>query len=93
MHSKTDSLVDGSDVHGREVDGAFLVDSFSQMVTESGSWDYYMSRMLLDLWQRTGRVFMAVCAGGSALTTPCSGGIPTPSPCPRRLPRERGACA
>ena len=65
----------GSDVHGREVDGAFLVDSFSQMVTESGSWDYYMSRMLLDLWQRTGRVFMAVCAGGSALTTPCSGGL------------------
>ena len=57
----------GSDVHGREVEGAFLVDSFSQMVTESGSWDFYMSRMLLDVWQRTGRVFMAVCAGGSAL--------------------------
>ena len=65
----------GSEVYAREVEGAFLVDSFSQMVTESGSWDYFMSRMLLDIWQRTGRVFMAVCAGGSALTSPCGGGL------------------
>ena len=46
-----------------------------QMIKESGGWDYYMSRMLLNLWQRTGRVFMAVCAGGSALTKPCGGGL------------------
>ena len=34
-----------------------------------------MSRMLLVVWQRTGRVFMAVCAGGSALSNPVSGGL------------------
>ena len=67
--------VPGTAVYGREVEGAFLVDSLSQMVSESGGWDYYMSRMLLDVWQRTGRVFMAVCAGGSALANPCGGGL------------------
>ena len=34
-----------------------------------------MGRMLLHLWKQTGHVYMAVCAGGSALSFPCGGGL------------------
>ena len=48
--------------------GAFLVDSFSYMV-EHGSWrtEYYLARLLKELWLETGYVFMAVYCGGAAL--------------------------
>ena len=51
---------------GKGVTGAFLVDSFFQFHVDAKTWDYYMGRMLLYLWEKTGRVYMAVCAGGSA---------------------------
>ena len=55
--------------------GCFVVDSFAQMVKEDGSWSWYMTRMLTDMWKSTGRVYIAVCAGGSALLAPCGGGM------------------
>ena len=60
---------------GKPVEGVFLVDSYSQMVVDQWTWDYYMGRMLRHLWERTGKVFMAVCAGGSALLNPSGGGL------------------
>ena len=59
---------------GKQVEGAFLVDSFSQFYANASNWDYYMGRMLLHVYKETGLVFMAVCAGGSALTSPSGGG-------------------
>ena len=65
----------------QKVIGCFLIDSLSQMVTEDGKcFDHYMERALTYLWETTGKVYMAVCAGGSALVTPCAGGMP----CARR---------
>ena len=60
---------------GKPVEGVFLVDSYSQMVVDQWTWDYYMGRMLRHLWERTGQVFMAVCAGGSALLNPSGEGL------------------
>ena len=51
------------------------MDSFSQLYADASRWDYYMGRMLLHVYKETGLVFMAVCAGGSALTTPSGGGL------------------
>ena len=34
-----------------------------------------MGRMLLHLYKQTGLVYMAVCAGGSALSSPSGGGL------------------
>ena len=50
--------------------GAFLIDSFSYMVDRSVGRrdDYYVARMLKELWQVTGYVFMAVYMGGAAFT-------------------------
>eukprot|EP00973_Karenia_brevis_P017875 2455195-Karenia_brevis.AAC.1 len=45
------------------------------MIVNASTWDYYMSRMLRHLWEKTGKVFMACCAGGSALTRPSSSGL------------------
>ena len=60
---------------GRGVAGAFLVDSLFQFYVDARTWDYYMGRMLLHLWEQTGCVYMAVCAGGSALSRPSGGGL------------------
>ena len=60
---------------GKNVTGAFLVDSFFQFHVDERTWDYYMGRMLLHLWKETGHVYMAVCAGGSALCKPSGGGL------------------
>ena len=56
------------------VTGAFLVDSFAYMRTTDGSCDEYMPRMLEHLYATTGKVFMALCKGGSALASPTCGG-------------------
>ena len=60
---------------GKSVSGAFLVDSFFQFHVDATTWDYYMGRMLLRLWKQTGLVYMPVCAGGSALSSPSGGGL------------------
>ena len=57
------------------VAGAWLVDSFSQFWKSEREWDYYMGRMLRSVWDSTGVVCMAVCAGGSALLRPSGGGL------------------
>ena len=59
---------------GKSVTGAFLVDSFYQFHVDAKTWDYYMGRMLLHLDKQTELVYMAVCAGGSALSSPSGGG-------------------
>jgi hypothetical protein len=64
-----------NEFNGKQVEGAFLVDSFSQFHANARQWDYYMGRMLLHVYKETGLVFMAVCAGGSALTSPSGGGL------------------
>ena len=46
-----------------------------QFHVDERTWDYYMGRMLLHLWRETGHVYMAVCAGGSALCKPIGGGL------------------
>ena len=51
------------------------MDSFFQFHVDAKTWDYYMGRMLLHLFTKTGRVYMAVCAGGSALSSPSGGGL------------------
>ena len=56
------------------VTGAFLVDSFAYMRTTDGFCDEYMPRMLEHLYATTGKVFMALCKGGSALASPTCGG-------------------
>ena len=63
------------DFNGKQVEGAFLVDCFSQFYADASRWDYYMGRMLLHVYIETGLVFMAACAGGSALTRPSGGGL------------------
>jgi len=60
---------------GQHVTGAFLMDSFSQFHVDAKTWDYYVGRMLLNLWKQTGHVYMAVCAGGSALSSPSGSGL------------------
>ena len=56
------ALFDNQPVHG-----AFLIDSFSEMVDEAGKQDQYVGRMLKEVWRVTGWVFMAVYKGGAAL--------------------------
>ena len=56
------------------VQAAILIDSFHWMTRTNaeGKLDYvyYVPEMLDYLWQKTGKVFMAVCSGGAALCKP-----------------------
>ncbi len=59
---------------GVHVDGAFLVDSFYYFKYRSGNKDEYLERLLAEIREETGLVFIAVCSGGAALFNPGSGG-------------------
>ncbi len=56
------------------VDGAFLVDSFYYFKRRSGSTEEYFPKLLAEIRQATGLVFIAVCSGGAALYSPGGGG-------------------
>ena len=55
---------------GQRVFGVFLVDSFYYFKKSKGAKKEYMEEMLSELWQQTGKVFMAVCSGGASLAVP-----------------------
>ena len=58
---------------GERCDGAFLVDSFHYLKAKSGNKTKYFPELLRLLWDTTGFVCCAVCAGGGALVRPGCG--------------------
>ena len=60
---------------GKLVTGCIVVDSFLELFDSNGDRHYVHEELLLDLYERTGQVFMAVARGGSALLHPSGGGL------------------